>query len=306
MITGLAHCGYTVGQLEPAVVFFGQTLGVEHTHMQVSDQPYLTRVTGLPGTSLKIGFVQIEGDRLALELLDFVQPRGRPAGVGYGRPGTFYVGWAVDNLWVVYQRLRQQGVTFLAEPQPIDIGPWAGGLGTLMLGPDGILIELIETMDSIGTQGRLAGVHHVTFTVSDLAAALSFLEGGLGLAVVARQTADSAYARQVGGRPDGRLRAAYLTVPGSDCLLEVLAFDVPAGPPADPTLNNPGSVHCCLLVNDIQADYRTLSQRGARFAGPPVEVTAGVNKGAYAVHFGGPDNIRFELFQGPPTRLGGH
>ena len=305
MIIGLAHCGYTVGHLEPAVAFFSQTLGVEHTHMQVSDQPYLARVTGLAGTSLKIGFVQLEGDPLALELLDFVRPRGRPAGVGYGRPGTFYVGWAVDSLEIVYQRLRRQGVTFLAEPQPVDIGPWAGGLGTLMLGPDGIFIELIETMSSVGTQGRLRCVHHVTFTVSDLDAALSFLRDGLGLAVVARHAGDSAYARQIGGRADGRLRAAYLAVPGSSCLLEVLAFDAPAGPPADPTLNNPGSVHCCLLVDDIQADFQALSQRGARFAGPPVEVTAGVNKGAYAVHFGGPDNIRLELFQGPPTRVGG-
>ena len=306
MITGLAHCGYTVGQLEPAVAFFSQTLGVEHTHMQVSDQPYLARVTGLPGTSLKVGFVQIEDDRLALELLDFVQPRGRPAGVGYGRPGTCYVGWAVDDLQVIYQRLRRQGVTFLAEPQPVDFGPWAGGLATLLLGPDGILIELIETMGSAGPQGRLKRVHHITFTVNNLVAALSFLRGGLGLAVVAQEAADSAYARRIGGRADGRLRAAYLTVPGSDCLLEVLAFDTPAGPPADSTLNNPGSVHCCLLVDDIQADYRALSQYGARFAGPPVEVTAGVNRGAYAVHFGGPDNMRFELFQGPPTRLGGH
>jgi len=41
---------------------------------------------------------------------------------------------------------------------------------------------------------------------------------------------------------------------------------------------------------------------GVTFVSPPNEVTYGVNKGAWAVYFKGPDDIRLELIQ--PARTG--
>ena len=305
MITGLAHSGYTVSNLERSVAFYGETLGIERTRMQVSDQPYLERVTGLPGANMRIGFVQAEGDNSALELLEFVQPKGQPAGVGFGRLGTFSVGWAVDNLPAAYERLSGQGVNFLAEPQVVGDGPWGDAVGAFLLGPDGSLIELVELAGSSGGRGRLTGMHHTTWTASSLEAALAFLGEGLGFSKIARHKADSAYARQVGGLDDGRLQAAYLAIPNTDHVLEVVEYRSPYGPPTVPGVNNPGGGHFCLLTDDIRADQEALSAQGARFVGPPAEVTAGVNKGAYAIHFDGPDDFRFELFQGPPTPVAG-
>jgi hypothetical protein len=54
------------------------------------------------------------------------------------------------------------------------------------------------------------------------------------------------------------------------------------------------------LVDDIVEDHARLSERGIQFVGPPAEVTAGVNQGARAIYFAGPDDIPFELFQRPP------
>ena len=303
MITGLAHSGYTVSNLERAVAFFGETLGIEHTRMQVSDQPYLERVTGLPGANMKIGFVQAEGDNSALELLEFVQPKGQPAGVSFGRVGTFSVGWSVDSLPAAFERLSGQGVKFLAEPHQVGDGPWGDAAGAFLLGPDGSLIELVELAGSGGGRGRLTGMHHTTWTVSSLDAALTFLSEGLEFTVIARHKGDSAYARQVGDLEDGHLQAVYLAIPSTDHMLKVVEFRNPAGPPIDPGVNNPGGGHFCLLTDDIWADQEALSAQGARFVGPPAEVTAGVNQGAYAIHFDGPDAFRFELFQGPPTRV---
>ncbi len=302
MITGLAHSGYTVSDLERAVAFFGQTLGIEHTRMQVSDQPYLESVTGLTGASLKIGFAQAEGDTSALELLEFVHPKGRQANGGLGRVGTFHVGWTVNNLSAAYERLSAQGVTFLAEPHRVGDGPWSERMGAFLLGPDGLLIELLETPESDGG-GRLTGMRHTTLTVSRLDATLAFLGEGLGFTVMDQQAGGSSYARHVGDLEDGGIQAAFLAIPNSDHVLQIVAFRIPSGPPADPGVNNPGGGHLCLLTDDIWADQDHLSTHGARFVGPPAMVTAGVNQGAYAIHFDGPDHFRYELFQGPPTRV---
>ena len=303
MITGLAHSGYTVSNLKRAVAFYGERLGVEHTRMQVSDQPYLEQVTGLPGANMKIGFVQAEGDDSALELLEFVQPKGHPARGSFGRVGTFSVCWSVDSLPAAFERRSGQGVEFLAEPHPVGDGPWGDAVGAFLLGPDDSLIELVELAGSSGGRGRLTGMHHTTWTVSSLGAALTFLSEGLEFMVIARHSGDSSYARQVGDLDDGHLQAAYLAIPNTDHVLEVVEFRSPSGPPSDPGVNNPGGGHFCLLTDDIWADQEALSMQGGRFVGPPAEVTAGVNQGAYAIHFEGPGDLRFELFQGPPTRV---
>ena len=49
MIVGMHHTGLTVGNLDVAMAFYGDALGIDDTHTQVSDQPYLAGVTGLPG-----------------------------------------------------------------------------------------------------------------------------------------------------------------------------------------------------------------------------------------------------------------
>jgi hypothetical protein len=84
-----------------------------------------------------------------------------------------------------------------------------------------------------------------------------------------------------------------------DVYLELWEFRTPGGPPADTAKNNVGVAHLCFLVDDILADHASFSERGVQFVGPPAEVTAGVNKGARAIYFAGPDNVPMELFQKP-------
>jgi hypothetical protein len=52
-------------------------------------------------------------------------------------------------------------------------------------------------------------------------------------------------------------------------------------------------------VDDIFNDHAILEKAGVKFMGSPAEVTAGINKGAYAIYFSGFDDYRFELFQKP-------
>jgi catechol 2,3-dioxygenase-like lactoylglutathione lyase family enzyme len=303
MITGMFHSGITIDNLERSLAFYRGELGIEHFHMQVSDQPYLAAVTGIAGCSLRIAFGQVESDTSVLEIIEYLHPKGGTAGVQFGCEGAPHVCWEVDSLSAVYQRLLSKGARFLAPPNPIGEGPWHGAQGAFLLDPDGLLVELIEPVGSSGGDGRLIKMVHTGLVVSDLDSALRFLAGKLELRVTGRFQGESDYARHSGSLDDSFLQAAWLSIPNTEYQIELWQLRTPRMPPADLAPEKVGSNHFCFMVKDIQAAYRALVEQGVQFAGPPVESTAGINKGGHAIYFRGPDNIRFELFQGQPTHV---
>ena len=135
--------------------------------------------------------------------------------------------------------------------------------------------------------------------VGNLDQAVEFYCSRLGLEEKSRYQGESLYLRDQAGVEDNYMRGANLLLPGMDVYLELWEFRTPAGPPADLARNNVGVAHLCFLVDDILADHASFTERGVQFVGPPAEVTAGVNKGARAIYFAGPDNVPLELFQKP-------
>ncbi len=304
MIIGAAHPGITVKDVEGSLRFYGGTLGIEHTVSQVSDQPYLELVTGVPGCSLKIGFARIEGDDVPLEFIEYVNPAPGHALTGFGITGTPHLCWQVDNLDTAYDRLLAEGIGFCGEPHLLVDGPWGEAQGVFLRDPDGLLVELIELPGAQNGSGRLVQVHHIGLTVSNLERAIDFYCSQLGLEETSRYEGDNVYLRHHADLKDNHIRAATLLLPGMEVYVELWEFRTPSGPPAEVAKYNVGSAHICFLVDDIMADYVLFSERGVRFVGPPAEIAAGVNKGARAIYFAGPDKIPLELFQKPPVKLG--
>jgi catechol 2,3-dioxygenase-like lactoylglutathione lyase family enzyme len=302
-ITGLFHTGMTVSNLDRSLDFYGRILGIDRFHSQVSDQPYLSDVTGLANCSLRIGFGQVDGDTSVIEILEYAHPKGRQAGVQFGSVGSPHVCWEVDDLPTIFARLCAAGVESLAPPSVITEGPWRGARAAFLVDPDGLLVELIEPAGRGGGSGRLVRMAHTGFIVKDLDVALEFLTGMLGLSVVDRYTGESAYLHQVGKLDDSFMRATWLSVPDTEYVLELWELSNPRLPPADMFPPNVGSNHFCFLVKDIWAAYKRLSAAGVEFAGPPATSTAGINSGGQAIYFVGPDGIRYEFFQGRPTMV---
>jgi catechol 2,3-dioxygenase-like lactoylglutathione lyase family enzyme len=299
MIVGAAHPGFTVKSVEESLRFYGDILGIEHTVHQISDQPYLELVTGVPGCSLRIGFARIEGDDVPLELIEYVNPPAGRALTGFGITGTPHLCWQVDNLDAAYNRLLAGGVKFCAEPHELGDGAWSQARGVFARDPDGLLIELIEPPGAGRGAGRLVRVHHVGLTVSNLDQAVDFYCGQLRLEERSRYQGESAYLGHNAALEDSYIRGAVLLLPGMEVYVELWEFRTPSGPPAIPAKYNVGSAHLCFLVDDMATDHALFSDRGIRFVGPPAEVTAGVNKGARAIYFDGPDDVPLELFQKP-------
>jgi lactoylglutathione lyase len=148
----------------------------------------------------------------------------------------------------------------------------------------------------------IRGLHHTSFTVSNLEEAERFFVELFGMERIGGGVYDFDYIRRTVAFPDAVLKIAVLASPKKDASssphwVELIEYVQPRGEPADTATNRPGNAHLCFEVDDIAGEYRRLSECGVRFKGPPQQVSYGINQGAQAVYFNGPDNIAMELFQ---------
>ncbi len=147
----------------------------------------------------------------------------------------------------------------------------------------------------------IQGVHHTSFTVSDLEKAEGFFTGLMGLQRVGGGIYDFDYIRGIIAYPDAKLNIAVLAFPedaSGGHLLELIEYLQPAGEPVDTATNRPGNAHLCFAVSDIDAEVDRLRAAGVAFKSEaPHEVTWGINKGAKGIYFNGPDGIALELLQ---------
>ena len=146
---------------------------------------------------------------------------------------------------------------------------------------------------------KITGAHHTSYTVSDLERSLEFYVGLLGCEVIWQRENRDQYFRDIVGYPNSVAKMAMLSVPGSTHAIELIEYVVPRGGSADVRTKNVGSSHMAFFVEDLRTAYEELSAAGVKFRSPPVEITAGANKGARAIYMTDPDGITMELFQPP-------
>jgi len=146
---------------------------------------------------------------------------------------------------------------------------------------------------------RLADLHHVGLTVSDIEAAIHFYRDVLGMKLMGRRPSVTAdYVAQQTGYDNVELSVASFKVsPDGQQSLEVVQYMNHAGPPANQATNRAGNSHLCFVVDNFQACYDDLQAKGVRFQSAPVTITAGPNRGGMVVYFFDPDGHPLELFQ---------
>ncbi len=151
---------------------------------------------------------------------------------------------------------------------------------------------------------KVESVYHVGFTVRDIERSIEFYRDVLGLSLYRRQTGTAEYLATITGFPGVRLEIALLRTPDGGGMLELLQYVSHPAPPTERETNRPGNAHLCFKVSDVHQACEELERRGVRLISDPVEITAGVHKGGYAVYLRDPDGFTVELFQ-PPAGLGG-
>jgi catechol 2,3-dioxygenase-like lactoylglutathione lyase family enzyme len=134
--------------------------------------------------------------------------------------------------------------------------------------------------------------------VAALESSVRFFQELLGCELVFAREIHDDYFGQIVGLPGCAVKAAHLRLPGGH-VVELFQYLSPSGEPHRPRPCDPGSTHLSLLVADLPALYRELSAKGVRFVSAPVPITAGPNRGAWALYMQDPNGILIELFQRP-------
>jgi len=151
---------------------------------------------------------------------------------------------------------------------------------------------------------RVTGTIHTGLQVSDLEKSLRFYRDLLGFEVTATRVAREPYLAELVGYPGVELHVAFLRLPASEHILELLEYRNVSRQPVDTGTANPGTAHLCVSVDDLRAVHRALCDAGVEFVSEPVLVTSGANKGRIAVYAKDPDGIRVEFLQLRPVEEG--
>jgi catechol 2,3-dioxygenase-like lactoylglutathione lyase family enzyme len=144
-VTGVDHIGVTVADVERALGFWHDLLGLEVVGRGIVEWEHLDRLVALPDTRIEWVELQVPGGG-TVELSQYHRPQGTPVSPGEeNEPGRSHLSLRVDDLTTTLAELRAAGVrTRTDSPVDIPVGAYAGGKAAYVFDPDGVEIELIE------------------------------------------------------------------------------------------------------------------------------------------------------------------
>jgi glyoxylase I family protein len=142
------------------------------------------------------------------------------------------------------------------------------------------------------------GIHHASFTVSDIERSVAFYQDILGMKVVWDSVQAGApfkgpIADNLTNCPGTELHIVFLSV--NESLIELVGYTPKGKPLEENKASDTGSAHVCLKTDDIQALYKKLSENGVRLHCVPQNLG-----GVWVMYFRDPDGIILEAMQGDP------
>ncbi len=149
MLGPVAHIGITVRDMDAALAFYVDVLGMEKLGEATFSGEEASRLTRIAGTVLRAVYLrggkEIKGP--PLELLHFVEPAtdaGRPY-TGVSNLGITEVAFWVDDIEKTYADLQAKGVEFYSPPQLFQFAGYKAK-AVYFWGPDGTTLELIQNV----------------------------------------------------------------------------------------------------------------------------------------------------------------
>jgi lactoylglutathione lyase len=143
-VTGFWHAGVTVSDMEEALRFYRDGLGLELESRRELEGGYAGSIVGLEIDSIDAVFLRVPGSDAQVELFEY---RGVERHSASCRPcdhGAGHFCLYVEDLEALAARLRAAGFSARTEPVAIDRGPRAGATVVYAIDPDGYHVELYE------------------------------------------------------------------------------------------------------------------------------------------------------------------
>lgn len=144
---------------------------------------------------------------------------------------------------------------------------------------------------------KVEGLHHIGITVRDLKRSFDWyskmfaMEPGPVNYGKGQELSDAVQVR------GAELSFSMIEIGGTR--IEFLEYHKPAGSDFTLSNNDVGATHICLQVDDMDAAYSALLERGAVFNAPPVTLTEGDLAGSTWAYLRDPDGIQLEIWAWP-------
>ena len=123
MFTHMDHVGMSVKDMEKAIAFYRDIIGMEVSLDREFDSP-LANLIGSPGAKARV--VHMRLGESVIELFDYRQPKGREprSDANQSDFGLTHIGFMVKDFQQTYSRLKAKDVKFLGQPVEIRPGVW--------------------------------------------------------------------------------------------------------------------------------------------------------------------------------------
>lgn len=149
MILGMLHHGIVVSDIEQAVSWYRDVLGLELVHRQRQENCYTPVLVGIPGAVLEVAQFKIPTSLPTLsthdlELIEYVSAgvSGDPAPVN--QTASAHIGFLVSDIDDLVETAKAGGAVFRNDPTTITHGANTGGKGCYFHDPDGNTLEFIQ------------------------------------------------------------------------------------------------------------------------------------------------------------------
>jgi catechol 2,3-dioxygenase-like lactoylglutathione lyase family enzyme len=144
---------------------------------------------------------------------------------------------------------------------------------------------------------KVEGVHHVGITVRDIKRSFEWYKKMFGFEAgptTYGQGETLSKAVQVEGT-----ELAFAMIDIGSTRIEFLQYVQPEGKDFDLKNGDVGATHICFQIDDMDAAYATLTERGAVFNAPPITLTDGDLAGCSWAYLRDPDGIQLEIWAQP-------
>lgn len=142
-IEAVRHTGIVVNDLEKAISFYQDLLGLKIVKRKEETGKFIDKITGLKNvtaTTVKMA----AADGALVELLRFSShPDNVSASSKITTTGITHLAFTVGDLDSLYQKLKEQGVIFVSQPQ---VAPNKFAKVVFCQDPEGNLLELAQEL----------------------------------------------------------------------------------------------------------------------------------------------------------------
>lgn len=142
MITEIRHAGIVVSDMDKALEFYCDLLGLKIVNDFTEESDHINAILGFSGIRLRIVKLTID-NKMLIELFQFLNPKKSSISPPIWNIGCSHIAFSVDDIDKEFEKLSKNGVRFNCPPC---ISPDGYAKYTYCQDPDGTNIELVEVL----------------------------------------------------------------------------------------------------------------------------------------------------------------